>query len=129
MMDRRHHATHREHVSKDNGVDAGLLWISTFVLGCVATLTADFGPLAAVITLLLGVPLLIRRPHLVAVSGLLTGFGGLWTYFLVRVLASGGNQDNATFWLAVGLIPLLVGLTLLLFIARRGLAHGSAVQR
>jgi hypothetical protein len=35
------------------------------------------------------------------------------------VLASGGIQDNATFWLAVGLIPLLFGLTLLLFIARR----------
>jgi hypothetical protein len=55
----------------------------------------------------------------VALSGLLTGFGGLWTYLEVRVFTSGGMQDNGTFWLAVGLVPLVIGLTVLALVARR----------
>ena len=78
-----------------------------------------FGPLGAVITLLLAIPVIVRRPHLVALSGLLTGFGGLWTYLLVRVFTSRGIQEDGTFWLAVGLVPLVVGLTVLAFVARR----------
>jgi hypothetical protein len=108
-------------------VDAGLLWITTFVLGGVATVMTVFGPLAAFLTLLLSVPVIVRRPHLVAVSGLLTGFGGVWTYSLVRVFTSGGIQDNGTFWLAVGLVPLASGLVLLAFIARQRRAQGSSL--
>jgi hypothetical protein len=100
-------------------VDPGLLWITTFVLGAVATVMTVFGPLAAFLTLLIAVPVIVRRPHLVALSGLLTGFGGLWTYLLVRVFTSGGMQDNGTFWLAVGLVPLAIGLTVLALVARR----------
>jgi uncharacterized membrane protein YhaH (DUF805 family) len=106
-------------------VDPGLLWITTFVLGAVATVMTVFGPLAAFLTLLIAVPVIVRRPHLVALSGLLTGFGGLWTYLLVRVFTSGGMQDNGTFWLAVGLVPLVIGLALLVFVARHGRARGS----
>ncbi len=108
-------------------MDAGLLWITTFVLGGVAILMTVFGLLAAFLTLLLSVAVIIRRPHLVAVSGLLTGFGGVWTYLLLRVFTSGGIQDNGTFWLAVGLVPLAVGLALLAFTARRGRARGSSL--
>jgi hypothetical protein len=86
-----------------------------------------FGPLAAFLTLLLSVPVMVRRPHLVAVSGLLTGFGGLWTYLMVGVFTSGGKQDNGTFWLAVGAVPLSVGLVLLAFAARQGLARALDV--
>ena len=114
-MDESHSAQYR----KSQGVDAGLLWISTFVLGGVATVMTVFGPLGAVITLLLAIPVIVRRPHLVALSGLLTGFGGLWTYLLVRVFTSRGIQEDGTFWLAVGLVPLVVGLTVLAFVARR----------
>ena len=104
---------------KGLGVDPGLLWITTFVLGAVATVMTVFGPLAAFLTLLIAVPVIVRRPHLVALSGLLTGFGGVWTYLLVRVFNSGGIQDNGTFWLAVGLVPLVIGLTMLALVARR----------
>jgi hypothetical protein len=108
-------------------VDAGLLWITTWVLGGVATVMMAFGPLVAFLTLLLAIPVIVRRPHLVALSGLLTGFGGLWTYLLVRMVASGGTQDNGTFWLAVGLVPLAIGLALLAFVARHRPAQGSSL--
>ncbi len=108
-------------------MDAGLLWITTLVLGGVATVMTVFGPLAAFFILLVAVPVIVRRPHLVALSGLLTGFGGLWTYLLVRAFASGGTQGNATGWLAVGLVPLAVGLALLAFVARHGRARGSSL--
>ena len=108
-------------------MDGGLLWITTFVLGGVATVMTVFGPVAAFLTLLLAIPVIVRRPHLVALSGLLTGFGGVWTYLLVRVFNSGGIQDNGTFWLAVGLVPLTIGLGLLAFAARHGRARGSSL--
>jgi hypothetical protein len=46
-------------------MDAGLLWITTFFLGGVATVMTVFGPLGAFLTLLLSVPVIVRRPHLV----------------------------------------------------------------
>ena len=66
-------------------MDAGRLWISTFVLGGLATVMTVFGPLAVLLTLVLSLPMTVRRPHLVAVSGLLTGFGGLWTLSLIHI--------------------------------------------
>ena len=106
-------------------MDTGLLWITTFVLGGVAMVMMVFGSLAAFVIFLLAIPVIVRRPHLVAVSGLLTGFGGLWTYLFVRVVSSGGTQANPTFWLALGLVPLASGLALLAFVARRGHAQRS----
>jgi hypothetical protein len=78
---------------------------------------------------LLAVPLIVRGAHLVALSGLLTGFGGFWTFLMARQFASGGTLDNSTSWLAVGIVPLATGLALLLFVAwrelsRRPVAHG-----
>ena len=119
--------SHSAPYRKRQGVDAGLLWITTFVLGGVATVMTVFGPLAAFLTLLLAIPVIVRRPHLVALSGLLTGFGGLWTYLVFRVVISGGIQENGTFWLTVGLVPLMVGLALLGFVARHGRARGSSL--
>ena len=111
----------------DASVDTGLLWITTFVLGGVATVMTVFGPLAAFLTLVLAIPVIVRRPHLVALSGLLTGFGGVWTFLLVRIFTSGGIQENGTLWLAVGLVPLTIGLGLLAFAARHGRARGSSL--
>ena len=48
-----------------------------------------------------------------ALSGLLTGFGALWTFLVARQLASGATTDNAAFWLAVGILPLVLGCALI----------------
>jgi len=109
-------------------VDAGRLWIVAFVLGCVGTVMLDFGTVGALLLLLLAITVVSRTSHhLAALSGILTGIGGLWTYLLVQIFATGGNQDNGTFWLAVGAVPLAVGLVLLAFVIRRGRASGSSI--
>ena len=100
-------------------MNPGLLWITTFFIGGAATVLLSFGPLATFLFLLLGVPLVIRGPHLVALSGLLTGFGGVLTYLLARVFASAATQDNPAFWLMVALVPLASGLIILVLVARR----------
>lgn len=103
------------------------LWITTFVLGAAALLivVVFFLP-AALLALVLAVALVVRGAHLVALSGLLTGFGALWTFLLVLQFASGSTLDNSTFWLSVGFVPLAVGLILLVFVAwrSRSAAHG-----
>ena len=105
-----------------------LQWITTAVLGAAATLMTSFGLLAALLFLLLAVPLIVRGAHLVALSGLLAGFGGFWTFLLARQSSSGGTLDNSAFWLAVGIVPLATGLALLAFVgwqelSRRPVAH------
>ena len=106
-----------------------LQWVTTAVLGAAATLMTSFGLLAALLFLLLSVPLVVRGAHLVALSGLLTRFGGFWTFLLARQSASGGTVDNSIFWLAVGIVPLAIGLALLVVVglherSRRPVAHG-----
>lgn len=105
-----------------------LLWTTTAVLGAVATLMTSFGPLVALLFLGLAVPLVVRGAHLVALSGLFTGFGASWTFLMARQLTSGGTLDNATSWLAVGVVPLVIGLALLVFVALRGLSRRSAAH-
>jgi hypothetical protein len=90
-----------------------LLWITTAVLGAVATLMTSFGLTAALVFLLLAVPLILRGDRVVALSGLLTGFGAFWTFLVARQLASGATTDNAAFWLAVGVVPLALGCALI----------------
>ncbi len=106
-----------------------LLWITTAVLGAAATLMTSFGLLAAILFLLLAVPLVIRGDRLVALSGLLTGFGGFWSLLMARQLSSGGTLDNATFWIAVGVVPLAIGLTLLVGTVARALGARQPVGR
>jgi len=107
-------------------MNRGLLWITTFVLGAAATLMTSFGLLAALLFLLLAVPLVVRGAHLVALSGLLTGFGAFWTFLMARQFASGGTLDNSTFWLAVGIVPLAIGLALLVFVVWREIVRSAA---
>jgi hypothetical protein len=108
-------------------VDAGRVWIFAFVLGGAGTLLLVFGTLGALVGLVLAIAVIRRSPHHLAVlSGLLTGVGGLWSYLMIQIFTTGGNQDNGTFWLVVGLVPLAVGLTLLVFVVRRGHANGSS---
>ena len=84
------------------GMNGVLLWLTMAVLGATATLMTSFGLLPTVVFLALTVPLILRGDHLVALSGLLTGFGGLWL-----------------FWMAVGVVPLVVGCVGLAFVVVR----------
>jgi hypothetical protein len=105
-----------------NGI---LLWVTMAVLGAAATLLTSFGLLPTVVFLALTVPLILRGDHLVALSGLLTGFGGSWLFWMGRQLATGGTLDNAPFWTAVGIVPLLAGCVGLALVAVRALRRPS----
>ena len=86
-----------------------LLWVTTAVLGAAATLMTSFGLLAAILFLLLAVPMVVRGDRIVALSGLLTGFGASWSLLVARQIASGGTTDNAESWIALGVVPLVLG--------------------
>jgi hypothetical protein len=55
----------------------------------------------------------------VGLSGVLTGFGTLWTLLIASALASGGGLDNAMGWLVVGIVPAVLGLSLVPIAARQ----------
>ncbi len=109
-------------------MNSGFLWITSFVLGVAAAWVTGFGILAALLFLLLSAPLAVRGP-LVVFSGLLLGFGALSTFQMARQFASGGTLYSATFWLALGIVPLAIGLVLLVFLAWRELARRSTPER
>lgn len=92
-----------------------LLWITTAILGAAAVLITSIGGLiGSVLFLLLAIPLVVRGNHALALSGLLMGFGGLWSLLMARQFATGGTLDNVGFWTAVGIVPLVIGSALLL---------------
>ena len=93
------------------------------LLGVVGTLLTSFGPIVALLFLLLATPLIVRGDHLVALSGLLTGFGGSWSFLMARQSASGGVTDNAG-WVAVGVVPLVLGCALTVLSAARSGRQG-----
>lgn len=89
-----------------------LLWVTTVVLGLAASLLIGVGGVIGFAFVVLAVPLLLRGPRLVGLSGLLTGFGASWLCWMQRQFASGGRLDSADFWLAVGIVPLVIGVTI-----------------
>ena len=110
-------------------MDRRLLWITTAALGAAATLMTSFGLIAALVFLLLVVPLVLRGDRVVALSGLLTGFGALWSLLMARQLDSGGTTDNAAFWVVVGVVPLVIGCALVVLIATRPTRPQAAAGR
>jgi hypothetical protein len=110
-------------------MNRSLLWITAAVLGAAATLLTSFGLLAVGISLLLAVPLIVRGDHLVALSGLLVGFGALWSFFMARQFATGGTLDNAQFWTAVGVVPLGIGCVALALVVVRESRHSITAGR
>lgn len=67
-----------------------LLWITTAVLGASATLITSIGGLlGSVLFLLLATPLIVRGDHAVALSGLLMGFGAIWSLLLAQARGRG----------------------------------------
>jgi hypothetical protein len=107
-----------------------LLWITTAVLGAAAVLITSIGGLlGSVLFLLLATPLVVRGNHALALSGLLMGFGALWTLLMARQAATGGTLDNAQFWAAVGIVPLVVGSALLVVAVVGALRPSNAATR
>jgi hypothetical protein len=89
-----------------------LLWVTTVVLGLAASLLVGVGGVLGFVFVVLAGALVLRGARLVALSGLLTGFGGSWLFMMERQFASGGRLDNADFWLAIGTVPLVIGVAL-----------------
>jgi hypothetical protein len=109
-------------------MDRPLLWLTMAVLGLVvALLWGVGGPFIAGIFGLLTLPLILRADRFVAVSGLAIGFGVIWLVLLARQAVTGGSLDNAEAWVAVGAIPLAIGiLALAVVLSRRIAARGSS---
>jgi hypothetical protein len=97
-------------------VSRSKLWFLGAMLGILTVLAAVFALTAAIVVGLLVIPLARKPGGPAAVSGLLTGFGALWLLLMVAESSSGGQLDNATFWAAVGAVPLAIGLALPIWI-------------
>jgi hypothetical protein len=88
-----------------------LLWAVCTGLGMAAALlSGSFGLGAALVAAVLAMPLIVRGDSLAAVSGLLTGFGGLWLALLWWQGATGATTSQLEGWLIVGAVPFAVGL-------------------
>jgi hypothetical protein len=92
------------------------LWLLGAALGIATVLASALMFFVAVAVALFIVPLARKPGGLAAVSGELTAFGALWLALIARESASGGTLDNATFWAAVGVVPLLIGVALLIWV-------------
>lgn len=103
-----------------------LLWISTAVLGALGTLLFNLaGSPGGLVFVLLVSPLIVRGDRVVGLSGLLTGFGATWLSLMAWQFASGATLANAQFWTAIGLIPLVIGASLLAPWITHGLTRSS----
>jgi len=88
-------------------------WALSALFGVVAPLFTSLGLLIAILAIGTIVAIAVRHAGLLGLSGVLTGFGACWTVLVLRIPATGGSLDNLAFWLAVGLVPLVVGLAAL----------------
>ncbi len=89
------------------------LWVTAAFSGGIVVLMTSLGLIASLSILLLAVLLALRsRDRAVAVSGVLTGFGAIWSFLMVGQAGSAGATDNFGFWAAVGIVPLVVGCAL-----------------
>jgi hypothetical protein len=71
-----------------------------------------FGLMIGGLFLLLLAPLVVRG-GLPVLSGMLVGFGGIWTGLTLTQFDRGGATSDGGPWLAVGLVPLIVGVGIL----------------
>jgi hypothetical protein len=76
------------------------------------------GPMIGGLFLLLLIPLVVRG-GLPVLSGVLVGFGGIWTGLTLTQFDRGGATSDDGLWLAVGLVPLVAGVGLLAFAVLR----------
>lgn len=89
----------------------------------------SFGPMIGGFFLLLLIPFVVRG-GLPLLSGMLVGFGGIWTGLTLSQFDRGGVTGNGGLWLAIGLVPLIagVGILLLALIRNRPTADGGGAD-
>lgn len=102
------------------------IWSLSAVGGALTTLSTSFGLVAVFGVLALALVVVVRSGGLVGLSGLLTGFGATWVSLIARQLS---GADNDLVWLAVGLVPLAVGLAFLAFLVRNDPPSPSPERR
>jgi hypothetical protein len=90
-----------------------MLWLVGVLLAVAVILAGLLGLMFAILVALLAIPLSRREDGRVGLSGLLTGFGAIWLFLIANESASGGTLDNAAFWVAVGVVPLVAGVAIL----------------
>jgi hypothetical protein len=97
------------------------LWVVGLVVGAGdAVLTGLLGVGAGAIFCVLAV-LAVRQERFAALSGLLLGFGATWLAGMARQTMTGGRLEDPAPWLALGIVPLALGLLMALVrIARHG---------
>jgi hypothetical protein len=101
------------------------LWLWSFVLGAGnALLTGLAGVIFGGLFFALALPLAIRGDRWVVLSGLLTGFGGTWLVLLDREASSGGELDDASAWVALGVVAFVLGLLPVIIKVIRGRPSG-----
>ena len=88
-------------------------WALSVLFGVVAPLFTSLGLLIAILAIGTIVAIAVRHAGLIGFSGVLTGFGACWTVLVLRIPATGGSLENLAFWLAIGLVPLIIGLAVL----------------
>lgn len=111
-------------------MNRSLLWATSVVFGAAeSVLLGSFGLLFGAVFVVLMVPLVVRGDRLVALSGLLLGFGGLWLLFMANQLAAGGALDNAATWALVGAVPFAIGVVLAIVSVTNHLRLSPASRR
>lgn len=89
---------------------SSLLLVATLlVFGAVAAFaTGELGLPTGIVVLLLTAPLVRARPVL-GLGALLLGFGATFGLGLWLQAERGGRLDDAEFWAAAGVVPLVLG--------------------
>ena len=86
-------------------------WIVWFGLGAANALLFGIGGVILVVVLLaLAVRVAMRGDTMSVVSGLLVGFGTTWLALMRRQAATGGRLDDPGPWLAIGIVPVTLGV-------------------
>jgi hypothetical protein len=98
-----------------------LLWITTALLGVAAIFMTSFLGPATFPLLAVAVIVMVKVDRLVALSGLMLGFGGSSLLLLANQLSSGGTLEQATSWVIMGIVPIAIGLLSLVPTAGRSL--------
>lgn len=110
-------------------MDGRVHWIATAALGVAAVFMTSFGGPAVLPLLLVAVIVVVTADRLVAVSGLLVGFGATWLLLLGRQASTGGIYDDGSIGFAIGIgaLTLVAGLVALLP-AAASMLHGGATR-
>ncbi len=99
---------------------AGRAWSLAFWTGVLALLAMELVPwLPVAVALLAAGAGAFGRRRLIGLSGVLIGFGALWSLLVGLQFMTGGHSDQLELIVAAGIVPIVVGIVLAV-IARDG---------